>query len=160
MVDFLFIIREVSSDSDLKAAIEINYKTLPEHYPEYFWRELASTWRDLFLVSEINNRIVGYSVSRIEIDEGFFRSNVVKRGHVISIAVLPEYRRKGVGTALMSETMKRMKERYNAEEVMLEVRVSNYPAIELYKKLGLVIVRIVPGYYMDGEDAYIMAKPL
>jgi len=154
------VIREVRDDKDIKDAIEINLKTLPEHYPEFFWRENASLWRDLFLVGEVDNRVVGYSMSRIEIDEGFFKSDIVRRGHVISIAVLPEYRRRGIGKALMSETMRRMKERYHADEIMLEVRVSNYPAIELYKKLGLMIVRIIPGYYKDGEDAYVMAKPL
>ncbi len=156
----MFVIREVRNDEDIRSAIEINLKTLPEHYPEFFWRENALLWRDLFLVGEIDNKIVGYSMSRIEVDEGFFKSDIVRRGHVISIAVLQEYRRRGIGKALMIETMKRMKERYHAEEIMLEVRISNYPAIELYKKLGLMIVRIIPRYYRDGEDAYVMAKPL
>lgn len=158
--DALFLIRSINSLSDLKEVISINMVTLPEHYPEYFWQEIASEWRDIFLVAEINGKIVGYMMNRIEIDEGFFKRDYVRRGHVISIAVLPEYRRRGIGKALMIEGMRRMKELYKAEEVILEVRVSNTPAIELYRKLGFKVVRIIPRYYRDGEDAYLMAREL
>ncbi len=53
-----------------------------------------------------------------------------------------------------------MKRFYGAEEVYLEVRVSNTPAINLYKKLDYRVVDLIKGYYHDGEDAYIMARPL
>lgn len=155
-----YLIRELRDDRELRDVIEINMATLPEHYPEYFWREIASSWRDIFLVAEYNGRIVGYMMNRIEYDEGFFIRDLVRRGHVISIAVLPEYRRRGIGRSLMTEGMRRMKEIYGAEEVVLEVRVTNTPAIELYRKLGFKVVRILPRYYRDGEDAYLMARPL
>ncbi|MEM4138682.1 MAG: GNAT family N-acetyltransferase, partial [Sulfolobaceae archaeon] len=46
------------------------------------------------------------------------------------------------------------------EEVFLEVRVSNVPAISLYKKLGFREVKVLRYYYADGEDAYLMAREL
>jgi len=49
---------------------------------------------------------------------------------------------------------------YKATECYLEVRVSNTPAINLYSKLGFMIVKIMKGYYADGEDAYVMARKL
>ncbi len=42
----------------------------------------------------------------------------------------------------------------------MEVRVSNEPAISLYKKLEYKILGIMPGYYSDGEDGYLMVKPV
>jgi len=45
-------------------------------------------------------------------------------------------------------------------ECFLEVRVSNHPAVNLYEKLGFTNVNRKLGYYMDGEDALVMAKPL
>ncbi|MDR0797125.1 MAG: ribosomal-protein-alanine acetyltransferase, partial [Nitrososphaerota archaeon] len=42
----------------------------------------------------------------------------------------------------------------------LEVRVTNEPAISLYKKLDFEISRTINGYYSDGEDAYVMTKKL
>ena len=84
---------------------------------------------------------------------------LIKKGHVVSIAVMPEHRGKGIGYTLMKEAMKNM-EKYNAKECFLEVRVSNQPAINLYKKLGFQIVKTIRHYYMDGEDAYLMARKL
>jgi len=83
----------------------------------------------------------------------------MKRGHVISIAVLPKHQRQGVGYALMQEAMKAMLH-YNAKECYLEVRTSNIPAVDLYKKMGFDIARTIRGYYADGEDAYIMSRKL
>jgi ribosomal-protein-alanine N-acetyltransferase len=45
-------------------------------------------------------------------------------------------------------------------ETKLEVRVSNEPAINLYRSMGYTIVGIYQGYYSDGEDAYMMSKNL
>jgi Acetyltransferases len=84
----------------------------------------------------------------------------VKKGHVVSIAVLENYRRRGIGKQLLLSSMQKMREAYGAEEVYLEVRVSNYPAISLYEKLGYRKVKLLKHYYADGEDAYLMAKSL
>ena len=87
------------------------------------------------------------------------RLGLTRKGHVVSIAVLPQYRRKGIGQALMVQALKNM-EKYKAKECFLEVRVSNTPAINLYKKLGFTVVRTIHSYYVDGEDAYVMARKL
>jgi ribosomal-protein-alanine N-acetyltransferase len=50
--------------------------------------------------------------------------------------------------------------KYNASECYLEVRVSNHPAIELYKKLGFKKTKRNSGYYLNGEDAWVMATPV
>jgi ribosomal-protein-alanine N-acetyltransferase len=146
--------------SDLDRVIEINLRSLPEHYPRYFWEQHLIEWGRIFLVAEVGGEVVGYMMNRIEEDEGFFKGDFVRRGHVVSIAVLEGYRRRGIGRALMIEGMSRMKNLYNAQEVVLEVRVSNEPAINLYRSLGFKVVRILKGYYLDGEDAYLMASPL
>jgi len=49
---------------------------------------------------------------------------------------------------------------YNAKQAFLEVRVSNKPAISLYEKLGFKVLRVIRGYYSDGEDAYVMGRQL
>ena len=111
-------------------------------------------------MAEENGEIVGYIMCRIETGlPNFGFLGLIKKGHVVSIAVLPEHRRKGVGQALMKEAMKNMR-KYNAKECYLEVRVSNKPAITLYEKLGFQIVKTIRHYYMDGEDAYVMARKL
>ncbi|MEM3616278.1 MAG: GNAT family N-acetyltransferase, partial [Candidatus Methanomethylicia archaeon] len=112
-----------------------------------------------FLVAEIYGKIAGYIMCRVEYGLSSFKFALTKKGHVISIAVLPEYRRRGIGYSLMVKGMEALKN-YGATEVYLEVRVSNYPAIRLYEKLNYTIVNRIQGYYADGEDAYVMAKIL
>ncbi len=113
-----------------------------------------------FIVAEQGSEITGYIMCRIE--TGFTNYGLLgisKKGHVVSIAVLPESQRRGVGSALMKEAMKSML-LHKTKECYLEVRVSNVPAVNMYKKLEFQIVRTKHGYYADREDAYVMAKKL
>ena len=146
--------------SDLNAVMEINRVCLPENYSQFFYVDLFRRFPETFLVAEENGIVVGYIMCRIEVglgDIGF--SGLKKRGHVVSVAVIPEHRKKGVGEALVSSAMDAMRT-YNAKQCYLEVRVSNDPAVELYKKLGFEVTRTSQSYYADGEDAYIMTKKL
>ncbi|AFZ71038.1 ribosomal-protein-alanine acetyltransferase [Caldisphaera lagunensis DSM 15908] len=182
-----FIIR-VANEDDIPEVMEVNLRTLPENYWYGFYKFVLDRWGDIFLIAELNGKIIGYIMNRIEdtrdpvllgkenelshnkekkksfdnimssLKNVFSESHKV--GHVISIAVLPEYRKKGIGTALLKEAISRMKDNYNAESVYLEVRVSNNDAISLYKKMGFEEVRIIKEYYRDGEDAYVMVKIL
>lgn len=145
---------------DIDDVIAINMETLPEHYPRGFWEEHLRRWSKAFLVAEVNGEIVGYVMCRVEWGWGFTKNRLLKKGHVISIAVRPGYRRRGIGERLMIQAMEALKKHYGAEEVYLEVRVSNIPAINLYKKLGFRIIKTIANYYLDGEDAYVMAREL
>ena len=118
---------------------------------------IYSRFPETFIVVEKDN-IIGYMMSRIEKNLfSFSKLGTEKNGHVISIAVLPDHRNKGVGKALIKETLRALT-RYQAEKCYLEVRVSNIPAINLYKSLGFKRNKILKGYYLDGENAYLMEK--
>jgi len=146
---------------DLPRIIEINRKCLPENYPEWFFEDHLRNWGKAFYVAEVPEAgVVGYVMTRVEHGVGVVVKGFVKRGHIVSIAVLPEYRRRGIGTRLMQAAMRSLKEEYGAREVYLEVRVSNTPAIRLYEKLGFRKIYVIPHYYLDGEDAYLMAREL
>ena len=146
---------------DLEQVMYINRTCLPENYPSYFFMDHFKRFPETFLVAEDRGVIVGYIMCRIETGLLSFKPlGILKRGHTISIAVLPEYRRRGIGYALVSKALEAMAVKYGAKECYLEVRVSNTPAINLYKKLGFEIKKIIKGYYADGEDAYLMVKKL
>lgn len=154
-----FIIREAEM-GDLEHIIFINRVSLPENYTPEFFKEHLDKWKHSFLVGMYEDKIVGYVMCRVEWGWSNFSPKFTRKGHVISLAVLPEYRRLGIGEKLMVHALDALKTRYSANEVYLEVRVSNMPAIKLYEKLGFKIIRVVPMYYSDGEDAYIMARKL
>jgi len=143
--------------SDLISIMEINLKTLPEHYSDYFYESLLSELPEAFIIAEIAGKHVGYIMCKTEFGfSNFKKLGFVKKGHVVSIAVLDEYRKKGIGNALVEESVNGVKIQ-NCDEFYLEVRCSNNEAVRLYEKLGFVIKQQLNTYYRDGEDAYLMA---
>jgi [ribosomal protein S18]-alanine N-acetyltransferase len=145
---------------DLKSVIDINEKTLPEHYTEYFFESLLREIPEAFIVAELENEIVGYIMCKLEFGFSNFRKlGFVKKGHVVSISLLEKHRGKYIGEALMMEGINGVVAR-KGDEIYLEVRTSNLPAIALYRKLGFQTKSILKSYYRDGEDANLMALDL
>jgi ribosomal protein S18 acetylase RimI-like enzyme len=96
-------------------------------------------------------RIVGFAVAHP------IRGKI---GRILTLDILPEARRLGLGSRLMQETEGRLREA-GSTEVYLETAVNNKPALHLYHKLGYQIVRTLPEYYSrQSLDAFQMAKRL
>jgi len=147
-------------EGDLDQVMRINLTCLPENYTPNFFLDLHRRFPKTFLVAVADGKVVGYVMCRIELgfpDMGGI--GIIRKGHVVSLAVLPEYRRRGIGKALMMRAMDGMLD-YGARECFLEVRVSNLPAINLYEGLGFRPVRRNIGYYADGENALVMSRKL
>ena len=137
--------------------MEINLRTLPEHYSDYFYESLIQELPEAFVVAEISGKIIGYIMCKMEYGfSNFKKLGFVKKGHVVSVSVMEEYRGKGLGSALIDEAVKGVKIR-QCGELYLEVRCSNTAAVKLYEKLGFSIIQRLKTYYRDGEDAYVMA---
>lgn len=153
-----FEIREFRP-TDLDAVVRINKVCLPENYSPSFFMEHHYENPRVFVVAEVGGEVIGYSMCRIEFGVSNLKTAFARKGHVISIAVMEGHRGQGIGLALMEASIQRVKAE-GASEMYLEVRVSNNPAVELYKKLGFSATRVSEGYYRDGESAYIMTKDL
>lgn len=141
--------------------VYINKVSLPENYRRSTFIALYRLFRDISYValSKPKGMIIGYILNKLDEGFSFFQNRIVKKGHIFSVAVLPDFRRHGVGWGLVALGLHSMLSK-NVEEVYLEVRKSNYSAIELYKKFGMDVVGVVNKYYEDGEDAYVMAAPV
>ncbi len=145
---------------DLQSVMQINRVCLPENYTDFFFMDLYQRFPEIFIVAEENGEIAGYIMCRIEVglsNYGF--GGLIRKGHVVSIAVLPQYRRKGIAQAVITRALEGM-QYYKAKQCFLEVRVTNEAGILLYKKLCFEVTRTLNGYYSDGEDAYVMTKRL
>ena len=154
-----YTIRACGRD-DITRVIEINARTLPEHYSDYFYHEILAEFPETFLVVELNGQVVGYVMCRIEYGFSHLRRlGLARKGHVVSVAVIEEHRGKGLGTRLIQTAHAEMVKK-SATECYLEVRVSNVQAAELYKRLGYKVCGKLDSYYRDGEAAYLMAAPL
>ncbi len=150
-----YIIRRFDP-KDLDHVVKLNWVFLPENYPSFFFLENYTHWPEAFLVAESAGEIVGYVMCRVE--EKYYRFSPVKLGHVLSIAVEKKHRRQGIATALMKGAEEGLVGTYGVDVIYLEVRVSNEPAISLYKKLDYKILGVMPSYYSDGENGYLMVK--
>ena len=129
---------------DFKDVLEIDAEAFNSRNPSYDVY-IYLTYSSNFLVADIGGKVVGYIVT---MDMGV-------DSKIMSFAVKKEFRGKGIGSMLLKEVIRRCKER-GKRRIILEVRVSNVTAQRLYKKNGFETVDILPKYYNDGEDAYLM----
>lgn len=102
----------------------------------------------VWLITEENGVPCGYALGSI----------ICGEAELYRIAVLPCFRRKGLGDRLLSDFIEKCGS-MDGEKIFLEVRSRNAPAISLYKKAGFEEISIRKGYYGD-DDAVIFAKIL
>lgn len=144
--------------NDLEGVIEVNEKELPEDYPYFFYKSILDDYPESFLVAcNSHGNILGYIMWRVEKLPSKYNLEFTNKGHLVSIAVLKDYRKLGIAKSLLKKSMNEII-KYNIDEFVLEVRVSNYPAINLYKKFGFKTHSIKRNYYRDQENAYYMIK--
>lgn len=99
-----------------------------------------------YLLAVMEDTVIGYVGMWLIIDEA----------HITNVAVLPRYRKLGIGKCIMQKALDIAKAR-GAVSMTLEVRPSNTPAMALYKKLGFEHAGVRKNYYEDTqEDAIIM----
>lgn len=111
-----------------------------------FYNELVQNQFAKYIVLEVDEKVVGYCGVWIVIDEA----------HITNIALLPAYRGRKLGEALLRKIMDYAREN-GAKTMTLEVRVSNNVAQSLYRKLGFQGGAIRKNYYTDDhEDALVM----
>lgn len=80
----------------------------------------------------------------------------VDEGQIINIATHPDARRQGMGAAVLEHLIQVAKSR-GCEQLSLEARVSNLPAISLYERYGFVKMGLRRAFYKHPtEDAYVM----
>lgn len=132
---------------DINQVLEIERLSfsMPWSY-ESFRLEVEQNRCARYYTAKLEGKVIGYGGMWLILEEA----------HVTNIAVHPDYRKRGWGRLLMQTLMKEAA-RLGMERMTLEVRVSNEPAIRLYKSLGFEVGGVRKKYYADNqEDALIM----
>jgi len=80
-------------------------------------------------------------------------------GHITTIGIAPEHRRRGIASLLMQKVETGFRRR-NVRLVRLEVRSANIPAQKLYLNLGYAVTQSLPRYYSNGGDGLLMVKSI
>lgn len=122
----------------------------------------SDPWSENSIASELDNRLSCWLVAEEQgTVAGYVGSqSVLDMADMMNIAVAPDFRRQGVAEQLILALIDKLKEN-GIIALLLEVRVSNAPAIALYEKLGFEQVGRRPRYYHNPrEDALILRKEL
>jgi len=134
------------SPAELDAVLEIENQSYPRPWSrDHFLDELQSPFSFPLVALNSEGLLIGYICPMQVVDEG----------HILDVAVAPNYRGQGVARLLIETVLQECRRR-NAELVSLEVRKSNEQAIVLYKKMGFVETGLRRRYYENGEDALLM----
>lgn len=133
--------------SDIAAVHDIERASFAVPWPPYAFRQELETNRMAhYLLVRADGRTVAYGGVWMMVDEA----------HVTTFAVLPAWRRRGIGACLLLELLD-LARRLGASVATLEVRLTNVAARTLYQRFGFRPVGVRPRYYSDnGEDALIM----
>ncbi|HLA12791.1 MAG TPA: ribosomal protein S18-alanine N-acetyltransferase [Pyrinomonadaceae bacterium] len=94
--------------------------------------------------------MVGFVIGLVEPD---------RTGHVTTVGVAPDHRRRHLAKRLMAEVEKGFRQRH-VRLVRLEVRSLNLAAQRLYESLGYAVTQRLPKYYSNGGDGLLMLKSL
>ena len=132
--------------ADCRELAELDKRCFSTPWSEQSFSEEAENSLATYLLARSDDKIVGYC--------GFWR--VSGEAQVTNIAVLPEYRRRKIAESLA----KRMLELCaDDDQIVLEVRKSNFAAISLYEKLGFTKAGIRKRFYRDPiEDGITMVR--
>ncbi|RLI91174.1 MAG: hypothetical protein DRO65_01685 [Candidatus Altiarchaeales archaeon] len=103
----------------------------------------------LFIVAEINNKVVGFV--------GALFQRYFRRAEIGPICISKPWRRKGIGTLLINEIMRRLKI-VGIVRVISRVKSNNLAAINFFKKNGFVEEGFFKKYTRDGEDVIQFVK--
>ncbi|MGX1433866.1 [ribosomal protein S18]-alanine N-acetyltransferase [Cytobacillus horneckiae] len=134
-------------EQDIDDVLKVEHESFSVPWSrEAFYNEITKNQFAAYIVIEENGQVIGYSGTWVVTDEA----------HVTNVAILPQYRGRKLGEAMMKKLMEIASE-LGAKTMTLEVRVTNEVARKLYRKLGFQDGGIRKNYYTDNqEDALIM----
>lgn len=122
-----------------------------DNYTKHTFEYLLNEPRTLsYRMVTPENKLVGFA---------FVMVNEQAAAHLTTIGVAPEHRRRRIAVRLLEHVEAALREREIAT-LMLEVRVSNTAAQDLYRRSGYLIVQRIGKYYNNGEDCFLMMKCL
>lgn len=134
---------------DLKRILEIEEMSFDDPYPPSILKDIYNLGAG-FLVAQQDNIIQGYIIFWIRFED---------EGHIISLAVDKNHRRKQVGSQLV-DMAKDIFTKYGLKNIKLEVRAENKGARNFYQRMGFNEEKVITAYYEDGENAIVMNKNL
>ncbi|CAG5124302.1 unnamed protein product [Candidula unifasciata] len=135
------------SERQMPDIMRLITKDLSEPYSIYTYRYFIHNWPNLCFLAVADGKCVGAIVCKLDLHK-----KMVRRGYIAMLAVDSEYRRRQIGSTLVTKAIEAMI-RDNCDEVVLETEITNQGALRLYENLGFVRDKRLFRYYLNGVDA-------
>jgi [ribosomal protein S18]-alanine N-acetyltransferase len=137
-------------DEDFEALCRIDRICFPEEiaFSAHDFRSCLNHPGRLVRIAERFGQVIGFILALMEKDSCV---------HVMTLDVLPEFRRQSIGSLLM-DALHEETGRRGITTTILEVSRINLPAQQLYRKFHYKHIGTLPGYYSGKEDAYCMVR--
>jgi len=143
-------------EGDLDFIIQLSAQVFSK-YGNY--EEIVFGWyEEPEVITEIiteKNTPLGFAMLAME-KEKVFRA---RRAHLLAIAILPEYQRKGIGKALLA-SVEDLARQYGGKEIVLMTAVDNETALAFFQNAGFGVIGAEDHYYPKGQQALAMHKRL
>lgn len=136
-----------SKESDIPQIFLLESRCFSDPWSQKILRSTLREEDCFFLTAEENGRICGYLNATHILDEL----------SIHRVAVLPEYRRKGVGTAMLTRMMEFCQDK-GLKQIFLEVRQSNLNAQRLYSRFGFEQVGERPHFYQNPDETGLVMR--
>jgi ribosomal-protein-alanine N-acetyltransferase len=139
--------------SDLR---RINEIVLPVNYAKKVYDQIVHFNRFSYIVYDGDRPIAAVGCRLEEKDLSKYKLNIM------TLSVLEEYRRQGIGTALVKLIVASCKGITKIAEVYLNVQISNLEAVKLYESLGFAVTHRIENYYkkLEPSACYMLNKKL
>ncbi len=139
---------------DIERILEIEAASFgSDAYDRNLFAEYTRKCGSLFLVALRGTKVIAYSIT------GSSANRIGMAAELVSVAVDPAYTGKGVASALMDSTLRRLRRR-GVTRLRLMVKITNQRALAFYEKYGFRKIRRVARYYEDGADGLSLSKDL
>lgn len=140
------ILYRYAENKDVFDILSLDEENFSNNFDEKFYLEYIKNQR--VVVTENENIIVGYVLFNQILDEA----------EIYKIVVSKDFRKKQIAFKIMEFLLNELKKN-DVKKIFLEVRKSNIPAINLYKKCGFINIREIIDYYTNPkEDGIMMLK--
>ncbi|XP_059142150.1 N-alpha-acetyltransferase 30-like isoform X1 [Physella acuta] len=135
------------SEKQMPDIMRLITKDLSEPYSIYTYRYFIHNWPKLCFLAMADKVCVGAIVCKLDLHK-----KMVRRGYIAMLAVDSEFRRRQIGSSLVTKAIEAMI-RDECDEVVLETEITNQAALHLYENLGFVRDKRLFRYYLNGVDA-------
>ncbi|KAF8154018.1 acyl-CoA N-acyltransferase [Crassisporium funariophilum] len=144
--------RQYLGEADLPHIMALVQSELSEPYVIYTFRYFLHQWPHLSFLAypsdSDNSAPIGVIVCKQSM-----HNDLANRGYIAMLSVDKKWRKRGIASALVRNSIQAMKED-GVDEIVLETEYDNFAALSLYESLGFIREKRLHRFYLNGKDAF------